>query len=92
MKLKKDKIDFVKQELLKILEPTRKEQGCLKYDLHQDLEDPSIFYVLFGKPNLDGMHKKHILDRKTLEGDILENKLVIWHFEDVKNSSLILHR
>lgn len=41
--VKKDKIDFVKNELIKILEPTRKEIGCLRYDLHQDIDNPSIF-------------------------------------------------
>lgn len=41
--VKKDKIQFVKSELLKLLEPTRKENGCVFYELHQDLEDPSIF-------------------------------------------------
>ncbi len=33
---KPDKIDFVKAELEKLVEPTRMEAGCLQYDLHQD--------------------------------------------------------
>jgi len=41
--VKEGKIEFVKAELLKLIEPTRKEFGCVQYDLHQDLEDPSIF-------------------------------------------------
>ena len=41
--VKKDKIDMVKQALLDILEPTRNEEGCLLYELHQDIHDPSIF-------------------------------------------------
>ena len=40
---KKNKVDLVKSELLKLIDPTRKEQGCLQYDLHQDNETPSIF-------------------------------------------------
>ncbi len=40
---KKDKIDLVKSELLKLIAPTREEQGCLQYDLHQDNENPAIF-------------------------------------------------
>ncbi|MCP3940096.1 MAG: antibiotic biosynthesis monooxygenase [Desulfobacteraceae bacterium] len=42
----KDRIDLVKSELIKLIEPTRKEQGCLQYDLHQDNENPEnfIFY------------------------------------------------
>jgi quinol monooxygenase YgiN len=38
-----NKVDLVKSELLKLIEPTRKEQGCLQYDLHQDNENPAIF-------------------------------------------------
>ena len=40
---KKDKIDFVKSEALKLLEPTRNEKGCILYNLHQDNESPEIF-------------------------------------------------
>ena len=39
----KDKVEFVKSELLKLIEPTRNEKGCLQYDLHQDNEDPAVF-------------------------------------------------
>ncbi len=40
---KKDKIDLVKSELVKLIEPTRKEEGCLQYDLHQDNDKPETF-------------------------------------------------
>ena len=30
-------------ELLALVEPTRSENGCLNYDLHQDTEDSSLF-------------------------------------------------
>jgi quinol monooxygenase YgiN len=40
---KKESIEDVKTALLNILEPTRNEAGCLLYELHQDLDDPSIF-------------------------------------------------
>ncbi len=33
----------VKAELLKMIAPTRQEQGCLEYRLHQDRQDPSLF-------------------------------------------------
>ena len=41
--VKDGKVDEVKNELLKILEPTRNEEGCLLYELHQDLNNPNIF-------------------------------------------------
>ncbi|MEM1249604.1 MAG: putative quinol monooxygenase [Acidobacteriota bacterium] len=37
------KEDLVKSELLKLVEPTRAEDGCLQYDLHEDNETPGIF-------------------------------------------------
>ena len=40
---KADKIELVKSELLKLLEPTRAETGCINYDLHQDKRDPAHF-------------------------------------------------
>ncbi len=40
---KKDQIDLIKSELIKLIEPTRSEEGCIQYDLHQDNENPEIF-------------------------------------------------
>ncbi len=40
---KPDKTGLVKSALLKLIEPTRKEEGCLQYDLHQDNENPDVF-------------------------------------------------
>lgn len=40
---KKDCIESVKGELLKLVSPTRKEQGCIEYRLHQDNADPATF-------------------------------------------------
>jgi quinol monooxygenase YgiN len=38
-----DKIDLVKAELLKLIDITRAEEGCINYDLHQDNENPAHF-------------------------------------------------
>jgi len=40
---KKESVDTVKNELLKLIEPTRKEDGCIGYNLHQDNEAPAVF-------------------------------------------------
>lgn len=40
---KQDKVELVKSELLKLVEPTRAEAGCINYDLHQDNENPAHF-------------------------------------------------
>ncbi|MCY6379516.1 putative quinol monooxygenase [Hoeflea prorocentri] len=38
-----DKIDLIKSELEKLVAPTRVEDGCLQYDLHQDNDNPAHF-------------------------------------------------
>lgn len=38
-----DKIELVKAELLKLIDVTRAEEGCINYDLHQDNENPGHF-------------------------------------------------
>lgn len=40
---KPNKREFVKTELLKLIDITRKEEGCISYDLHQDNENPNLF-------------------------------------------------
>lgn len=40
----KENLETVKTELLKLIEPTRKEEGCLCYDLHQDTENECILF------------------------------------------------
>jgi len=40
---KKDAIGPVKAELLKMIPPTRQEEGCIEYRLHQDNDDPAVF-------------------------------------------------
>lgn len=40
---KKDCIESLKHELIRLVAPTRQEEGCLEYRLHQDYENPAIF-------------------------------------------------
>lgn len=40
---KVDKGDLVKSELLKLIDITRAEEGCINYDLHQDNDNPTHF-------------------------------------------------
>ncbi len=43
IKAKKDQIDFVRTELESLIDVTRKEKGCIQYDLHLDNENPAHF-------------------------------------------------
>ncbi len=42
-KAKKGKEDIVLAELNALLSPTRKEAGCIQYDLHRSTDDPGVF-------------------------------------------------
>lgn len=40
---KADRVELVKTELIKLIAITRREAGCVQYDLHQDNEKPAHF-------------------------------------------------
>ena len=40
---KPDKIDLAREALIALVEPTRREQGCINYDLHQSPDEPTRF-------------------------------------------------
>jgi len=40
---KPESLELVKSELLKLIEVTRVEKGCINYDLHQDNENKNLF-------------------------------------------------
>ena len=43
IKAKPGKETQVRQELLSLVAPSRKDAGCLNYDLHQALDNPALF-------------------------------------------------
>lgn len=43
LKVKPDKIEEARAAAMKIVEPSRKEEGCINYDVHQSVEDESVF-------------------------------------------------
>ena len=43
IKAKPGKESQVRQELLSLVAPSRKDAGCLNYDLHQELDKPGHF-------------------------------------------------
>ncbi|NIO09109.1 MAG: antibiotic biosynthesis monooxygenase [Deltaproteobacteria bacterium] len=72
---KKDRVDLVKSELLKLIDTTRKEKGCLQYDLHQDNDNPTVFLFFENWTNRDlwqaHMNNTHIKAyRNATEGAI----------------------
>jgi quinol monooxygenase YgiN len=43
VRAKKGKEEETKQALLALVAPTRVEEGCINYDLHQFVDDPTLF-------------------------------------------------
>ena len=66
VKAKSDKIDLVKAELLKLIDITRAEKGCLQYDLHQDNENPAHFLFYENRESRElwqtHMNNQHLKD------------------------------
>jgi len=77
---KKDSIEKVKTELLKMVPLTRSEEGCIEYRLHQDNDHPATF-VFFENWESKACLEKHMLSAhfktyiQAVEGKI-EEKVV----------------
>ncbi|EDP69989.1 peptidase T [Flavobacteriales bacterium ALC-1] len=50
---KEEHRDLVKRELLKLIDITRAEKGCINYDLHQDNENENLFLFYENWENRD---------------------------------------
>ena len=73
--VKQDKIDFVKAEMIKLIDKTLVEKGCVEYRLHQDNNNPAhfIFYECWESRELWQIHREntHLVDyRVAVEGAI----------------------
>lgn len=66
IKPKPDQIELVKQELLKLIDITRAEKGCINYDLHQDNDNSAhfLFYENWESRELwqEHMNTQHLKD------------------------------
>lgn len=74
---KPDRVEFVKSELEKLVDITRKEKGCLQYDLHQDNENPAhfMFYENWENRDLWQVHvqTQHLKDYMAATEDAVES-------------------
>ncbi|MCL6294542.1 putative quinol monooxygenase [Jejuia spongiicola] len=75
--VKPEKLELVKKELLKLIDLTKAEEGCINYDLHQDNQDKNLFlfYENWESRALWQMHmnSKHLANfQKVTDGAITE--------------------
>lgn len=54
---KKELVTIVKGELLKLIEPTRKEDGCIEYKLYQDNDNSAVFVFYENWESADHLEK-----------------------------------
>jgi len=62
--------DEVKKELMALIAPTRSEEGCVQYNLHQSADDPLVFMFYENWTNQDALDE-HI---QTMHLQALLNK------------------
>jgi len=77
---KKEFLSSVKIALLKLIAPTRNEEGCIEYTLHQDNDDPQAFIFYETWDNLDSLEKHLQSDHykahaKTVHGMIADKEV-----------------
>lgn len=51
---------LVRTSLLKLIEPTQKEEGCIQYDLHLDNENP-LFFMFYEVWETRELWQKHMV-------------------------------
>lgn len=77
---KTDQIEAVKAELMKMIAPTRQEQGCIEYRLHQDNDNPAVFvfYENWENPVCVDQHMNspHFKAYVAAVSDLLADKVV----------------
>lgn len=49
--------EVLKKELLGLIQPSRSDEGCINYDLHQAIDDPGVFVFY------ENWESKELLDR-----------------------------
>lgn len=73
-----------REELIKLIEPTRLEEGCIRYDLHFSQSDPSEFLFFEYWTNAEALarHSKsdHLTKFKVVAEELLEGptKITLW--------------
>lgn len=76
IKAKANKIDLVKEQLVKLIDTTRAEQGCINYDLHQGNNNPAhfVFYENWESRELWQTHmaNQHLQDYMTATDGAVE--------------------
>ncbi len=72
---KEDQIDAVKAGLESVIAPTRNEEGCLLYDLHQDIEHKNIFFFYENWDTVAHLEKHRMAEHMVHLGETIKGLL-----------------
>lgn len=77
VKAKEEKIDFVKEEILKLIPITRAEKGNINYNLHVDNNNPNTFVLYENWASYDEwqdhMNNTHMVNYAKITEDAVED-------------------
>ena len=77
---KPEAVEQVKNEMLKMIAPTRCEHGCLEYRLHQDVQAPAVFFFYENWADMAALDRHlgspHYRQYAEAVGGLLAEKLV----------------
>jgi len=87
IKAKTGNAEKLLQELIQLVEPSRRDAGCVNYDLHHSTEDPNLFlfYENWDSKQLweQHMETEHLQVFKERARDLIESN-ELWQFEKIK--------
>nr|WP_299172080.1 putative quinol monooxygenase [uncultured Allomuricauda sp.] len=77
---KEEHRELVKSELLKLIDVTKAEEGCIDYDLHQDNENANLFLFYENWESRElwqkHMESQHVTRCTTATEDAVENVIL----------------
>ncbi len=80
VKAKPEFRDEVMKKSIKLLEPTRKEKGCINYDMNEDLKDHNtfVFHENWESRELwqDHMNSTHLAEYSEITKDMVEEWII----------------
>jgi len=72
-----DKVEIVIKEFSELISKTRTEDGCLKYDLHRDVENSNVFWFYEHWENEESQNKhmnsKHLKEYLEVTDDAVKS-------------------
>jgi quinol monooxygenase YgiN len=81
MRAKPGKEQDLRTALEALIEPTQQETGYVNYDLHQGIEDSSLFYLYENWESVDThevhMNRPHLAEFASRLGDLVEGELTV---------------